>query len=183
MSLLLTETQSSHMKKTLLVQGPGDQAVQDIDGLPTQILEPEAVPVESHQNGVVKVESLVIQTPDWMRTKSAFENIGIKELKARSDIYPGMRLSFFGAGTPDNRLILEVVAPEDPTDDAVNTPAKVWGVTWQVQDDLSLARSVISPPAYLSDTRPAIQPSRLIATLKNVRDTRLAMAFISPKKK
>ena len=185
MQLLLREPEPSYPRKTLLIQGSSDISLQNIDGLPTQVLTPEShceeVPTDSHANLVVKAESLVIRSPDWARTKAAFESLGIKELKARTDIYPGLRLSFFGAGAPDNRLILELVAPEEPSVDAADIPAKLWGVTWQVEDDLSAARRAVSHPAFLTESRAAVQQGRMIATLKNMKDARLAMAFISPK--
>jgi len=177
MQLLLTDHHQGQ-KKTLLVQGNSELS---IDGMHTRIL-PQELPTGDmkHDNGVVKAESLVIQTPDWLRTKSAFESIGIKEVKARDDIYPGLRLSFFIAGTPDNRLILELVGPQEPDPDVADTPAKLWGITWQVQDDLTLARGAILAPASLSPSRTAVQPGRQIATLKNEKGAGLAMAFITP---
>ena len=187
LQVLLTDTSNDKFgaDKTLLLAGDRDlSGVCDIDGLQVSPM-PQELNINNrdlgHSNKVVRAEALVIRSPDWRRTKSAFEHLGIMEAKAREDIYPGLRLSFFRAGTPDQQLILELVAPlEAPESDATSMPAKLWGVTWQVKDDLAAARRAIMPPANLSSDRKAVQPGRKIATLKDAGATRLAMAFITP---
>ena len=182
--ILITDTgRSAPLKPALLLQGADSVNIPDIDGLQTRVLPTDVESDEKeevHENGVVRAESLVIKSPDWRRTKSALESIGIKEAKAREDIYPGLRLSFFLVGTPNQRLILEMVAPKDPEPGVGDQPAKIWGVTWQVKDDLTAARGALHLPASLSPSRAAVQAGRQIATLKNFKGTRLAMAFITP---
>merc|ERR550519_788281 len=114
MKLLLTDQSQTKVKKSLLATGKQVPRVTDIDGLTLKyidIIENMDTSAEEHRNKVVRAEAIVIRSPDYRRTKSAFESQGIMEINIRDDIYPGIRLSFFQAGTADNGLIIELVTP------------------------------------------------------------------------
>lgn len=152
--------------------------VSEVDGVPVVTDLPEVVPSDhvNHENQVVRVEALVIQSPDWERTTLALKSLGMSELNVRTDIYPNTRLSLFQAGTPTHPLTLELVAPLTP---ASSKPSLLWGVTWQVDDDLTSLRSSLTPPAQLSKTRAAVQQGRNITTLAKGHRAGLEMAFMT----
>jgi len=130
-----------------------------------------------HPNGVVRVDHVVMLTPDLDRTARELESQGFDLRRTREGATPGgsTRQAFFRAGEP----ILEVVlAPEgssvarDPAG-----PARLWGLAFSVDDIERTARSLGD---LLGAPRDAVQPGRRIATLRAQAGLGPAIAFMSP---
>ena len=98
----------------------------------------------------------------------------------RDDVYPGTRLSFFRVGSKGNRLTLELVAPLSKKPSKEEKPARIWGVTWLAGGGLDMVASALGGDFKLSQGKAAIQPRRMIATLRGDAGG-LAMAFMTPK--
>jgi hypothetical protein len=169
--------------------GPGPErgivawAVRDLgssalDGLPTTRSErPPPAAAEPHPNGALALDHLVAMSPALDRTVERLREAGFDLRRLREGETPGgsTRQAFFRMG----EVILEVVeAPEgtsirsDP-----NGPARLWGLAFVV-DDIEATAAALGP--LLGTPRPAVQPSRSIATLR--REARLgpAVAFMTP---
>jgi hypothetical protein len=130
-----------------------------------------------HPNGVVRIDHVVMLTPDLDRTVAELESQGFDLRRTREAPTPGgsTRQAFFRAGEP----ILEVVlAPEgssvarDPSG-----PARLWGLAFCVED---LGRTARSLGDLLGEPRDAVQPGRRIATLRGQAGLGPAIAFMSP---
>jgi hypothetical protein len=139
--------------------------------------EPSSDPGGPHPNGVVRVDHVVMLTPDLDRTVAELESQGFDLRRTREGPTPGgsMRQAFLRAGEP----ILEVVlAPEgssvarDP-----DGPARLWGLAFSVDD---LERTARSLGHLLGAPRDAVQPGRRIATLRADAGVGPAIAFMSP---
>jgi hypothetical protein len=139
--------------------------------------EPVAEAAGPHPNGVVRVDHVVMLTPDLDRTVGELESQGFDLRRRRDGPTPGgsTRQAFFRAGEP----ILEVVlAPEgssvarDPSG-----PARLWGLAFGVED---LDRTASSLGDLLGRPRDAVQPGRRIATLRGDAGLGPAIAFMSP---
>jgi hypothetical protein len=142
----------------------------EVDGLP--IASPAAVgPAErSHPNGAVRIDHLVVLTPDLERTTAALEGIGVERRRLReveTDASP-LRQGFFRLG----EVILEVVehANVDPG------PARFWGITFAVAD-LDAAAELLGEK--LGSVHDAVQPGRRIATVRREAGLALPVALIS----
>ena len=133
-----------------------------------------------HPNGVTRCDHIVVRSPDWARTASAFEKAGWQEALVRDDVYPGTRLSFFRVGSKGNSLTLELVAPLAKKPGKEEVPARIWGVTWVAGGGLEAVAAALGDNFHLSAGKPAIQPGRRIATLRGDAGG-LAMAFMTPK--
>jgi hypothetical protein len=142
----------------------------EVDGLP--VASPSgAEPAEPvHPNGVVRVDHLVVFTPELERTTAALEEIGIecrcvREVEADSS---PLRQGFCRLG----EVILEVVehAGVDPG------PARFWGITFAVAD-LDAAAELLGD--RLGSIRDAVQPGRRIATIRREAGLGLPVALIS----
>ena len=131
----------------------------------------------AHPNGAVRVDHVVLLSPDLDRTVAELESQGFDLRRTRDGPTPGgsTRQAFFRAGEP----ILEVVlAPEgssvarDPAG-----PARLWGLAFGVDD---LERTARSLGDLLGTPRDAVQPGRRIATLQAEAGLGPAIAFMSP---
>jgi catechol 2,3-dioxygenase-like lactoylglutathione lyase family enzyme len=129
-----------------------------------------------HPNGVVRIDHVVMLTPDLERTIAELQAQGFDLRRTRDGPTPGgsTRQAFFRAGEP----ILEVVlAPEgssvarDP-----DGPARLWGLAFGVEDLDATARSL---GHLLGSPRDAVQPGRRIATLRSTAGIGTAVAFMS----
>jgi hypothetical protein len=142
----------------------------EVDGLP--IASPAAGgPAErSHPNGAVRIDHLVVLTPDLKRTTAALEAIGVERRRLREVETDGspLRQGFFRLG----EVILEVVehARVDPG------PARFWGITFAVAD-LDAAAELLGEK--LGSVRDAVQPGRRIATVRREVGLGLPVALIS----
>jgi catechol 2,3-dioxygenase-like lactoylglutathione lyase family enzyme len=139
--------------------------------------EPAGEPAAPHPNGVVRVDHVVMLTPDLDRTVAELESEGFDLRRRRDGATPGgsTRQAFFRTGEP----ILEVVlAPEgssvarDP-----DGPARLWGLAFSVED---LDRTAATLGDLVGTPREAVQPGRRIATLRGAAGLGPAIAFMSP---
>jgi hypothetical protein len=129
-----------------------------------------------HPNGVVRVDHVVMLTPDLDRTVTDLESRGFDLRRTREGPTPGgsTHQVFFRAGEP----ILEVVlAPEgssvarDP-----DGPERLWGLAFTVED---LEHTADALGDLLGPPRDAVQPGRRIATLREAAGVGPAVAFMS----
>lgn len=135
-------------------------------------------PAPEHPNGVVRVDHVVMLSPDLDRTVGELESQGFDLRRRREGPTPGgsTRQAFFRAGEP----ILEVVqAPEgtsvarDPDGDA-----RLWGLAFLVEDMDGAARSLGD---LLGRPREAVQPGRRIATIRPEAGLGPAVALMTPR--
>ena len=149
----------------------------DLDGLPTapatargELLADSAsnAPRE-HRNGAVRVDHLVVFTPDLARTTAALEGAGMEVRRVREPDEPGppVRQAFFRLG----EVILEVV--ENPRAEG---PARFWGVTVAVAD---LERCAQLLGENLGEVHDAVQPGRRIATVRREAGLGVPVALIT----
>jgi hypothetical protein len=129
-----------------------------------------------HPNGAVRVDHVVMLSPDLDRTVAELESQGFDLRRRRERPTPGgsTRQAFFRAGEP----ILEVVqAPEgtsvgrDP-----GGPARLWGLAFVVED---MERTAQALGELLGRPRDAVQPGRRIATLRPEAGLGPAIAFMT----
>jgi hypothetical protein len=144
----------------------------EIDGLPLAAPADSPAPVESHPNGVVLIDHLVVLTPDLERTTAALAEIGLERRRVREVETEGggrLRQGFFRLG----EVILEVVAHARVD----QGPARFWGITFTIEDIDAAARLLGD---RLGSIRDAVQPGRRIATLRREAELGLPVALISP---
>lgn len=160
---------------------PSSEDPVSIDGISTSMVDPAPVdPAPSpHDNGVSRLDHVVINTDDLSRTIPALETAGF-EVRRHRDVpgsTPTRRQVFLWAGEP----ILEVVglaesmaAPGSGT----GGPARIWGLALTT-DDLDGAVERLGP--MVTTPKAAVQQGRRIATI----DTRglgigIALALMTP---
>lgn len=153
-----------------------DPSEDHIDGLPTTVLEePDPAPPGEHANGVLRLDHLVVSTPDLERTVAALARQGILERRRRPAGRPGGPPSvqvFFRLG----EAILELVGPPSPPEGGDPGPARFWGLAFTVSD-LDLTGSVLGE--RLRPAKAAVQPGRLIASLDRGAGSSVEMAFMT----
>mmetsp|Transcript_12064 Transcript_12064/g.14636 ORF Transcript_12064/g.14636 Transcript_12064/m.14636 type:complete len:230 (+) Transcript_12064:34-723(+) len=162
-----------------------DATTSSISGVETSVLpEREADEVETeeivHPNGVTTVDHLVLRTSDVQRTKAAFEKIGVPLRRETDEIYPGLVQLFY---RPADEVIIEVIGAKDASDESSSAEfvCTLWGVTFNVNDDLSTASSLLK--GRVSKVRKAKQKGRSIMTLRNSDNhpkLGLAVALMTP---
>lgn len=150
----------------------------DIDGLP--VLQPEVssinYPTGSESRtallGAVRIDHVVVATPDVDRTTAAFEAAGIRLRRERVGEEMGrpLRQAFFRLG----EVIAEVVGPPDgPAGDG---PSGFWGLVLVVSDLDAVAERMGN---RLGRVKPAVQPGRRIATVRGEAGLGLPVALLS----
>jgi hypothetical protein len=139
----------------------------------------EEPPVEAagpHPNGAVRVDHVVMLSPDLDRTVAELESQGFDLRRRREGPTPGgsTRQAFFRAGEP----ILEVVQAPEGTSVArdLESPARLWGLAFVVQD---MERTAEALGGLLGRPRDAVQPGRRIATLRPEAGLGPAIAFMT----
>jgi catechol 2,3-dioxygenase-like lactoylglutathione lyase family enzyme len=134
----------------------------------------EAAP--PHPNGAVRVDHVVMLTPDLDRSVAELESEGFDLRRRREGETPGgsTRQAFFRAGEP----ILEVVQAPEGTSVARDPggPARLWGLAFVVDDMDRTARELGD---LLGRPRDAVQPGRRIATLRSEAGLGPAIAFMT----
>jgi hypothetical protein len=163
--------------EVLLAFGPGEGVLGwrlagfegDVDGLPVAPPSEAGAAEDAHANGVIRVDHLVVFTPDLERTTAALEEIGVERRRVREVEADGsaLRQGFFRLG----EVILEVVehAEVEPG------PARFWGITFAVAD-LDAAADLLG--GRLGTVRDAVQPGRRIATVRHEAGLGLPVALI-----
>jgi catechol 2,3-dioxygenase-like lactoylglutathione lyase family enzyme len=127
-------------------------------------------------NGAVRVDHVVMLTPDLDRTVAELESQGFDLRRRREGPTPGgsTRQAFFRAGEP----ILEVVQAPEGTSVARDPagPSRLWGLAFRVEDMDHTAREL---GGLLGSPRAAVQPGRVIATLRPEAGLGPAIAFMT----
>jgi len=142
----------------------------DLDGLPTELNEEAPPQPASHPIGALRIDHIVVFTPELARTNAALEGAGLSLRRVREPEEPGppARQAFFRLG----EVILEVVeAPQ-----AGDGSARFWGLTLCVAD-LDACAALLGE--RLGEVRGAVQPGRRIATVRREAGLSLPVALIS----
>jgi catechol 2,3-dioxygenase-like lactoylglutathione lyase family enzyme len=130
-----------------------------------------------HPNGVVRIDHVVLMSPDLDRTVEELRADGFELRRIREGETPGgsTRQAFFRVGEP----ILEVVQAPEGTSVARNPdrPARLWGLAFLVED---LERTASTLGDLVGAPRDAVQPGRRIATLRPEAGLGPAIAFMTP---
>lgn len=155
---------------TLTGEGPAE-----LDGLPTRWAPGgSGPPPGSHPNTAVGVDHVVITTPDPARTWAALQGVGmvLRRERCAGTAERPLRQGFFRHG----EAIAEVVGPAEPSGAG---PAAFWGVTLTV-GDLDAASGLLGD--RLGPVRDAVQPGRLIATVRREAGlgVRVALMGVGP---
>jgi hypothetical protein len=130
---------------------------------------PPAAPA-SHPNGALRIDHVVVNTPNLRRTFGALERAGL-ELRRVRQHSDSVHQGFFRLG----EVILEVVGPPEPAGDG---PARFWGLVAVVPDVDALAAD--AKPGLLGEPRPAVQKGRRIVTVRQAAGLGVALAFLTP---
>lgn len=140
-----------------------------VDGLPVCDPLPEPAPV-AHPNGALRLDHVVVLTPDFDRTAAAFAAAGLEYRRVAGEA--GRRQGFRRLGP----AILEVVEVPELSPG----PARFWGLV-PVVEDLDALHALLGPE-LLGEPHAAVQPGRRIATVRRAAGLSLAMAFITPER-
>jgi catechol 2,3-dioxygenase-like lactoylglutathione lyase family enzyme len=139
--------------------------------------EPVAGEAPPHPNGVVRIDHVVLMSPDLDRTVAELRSEGFELRRIREGETPGgsTRQAFFRLGEP----ILEVVQAPEGTSVARNPdgPARLWGIAFLV-GDLDATGALLGE--LLGAPRDAVQTGRKIATLRAEAGLGPAIAFMTP---
>jgi catechol 2,3-dioxygenase-like lactoylglutathione lyase family enzyme len=132
----------------------------EIDGLATTASPHSDFPDSVvHPNHVVAIDHLVVLTPDLDRTIDALAEQGLELRRIREGPAGDgreVKQAFFRMA----EVILEVVATGRGGDE----PAQFWGLTF-LSDDLDATLTALGPER-VTEARPAVQPGRRIATVR-----------------
>jgi hypothetical protein len=144
----------------------------DVDGLPTRLVAETDAAGEppAHPNGALRLDHVVVFTPDLDRTFAALEAAGLELRRVRDAGTPEhpLRQGFYRLG----EVILEVVGDVEP-----EGPARFWGLVVVVSDLDALAQRLGDD---LGAPRDAVQPGQRIATLRESAGLGVPVAFMSP---
>jgi hypothetical protein len=139
--------------------------------------EPAGDAAPPHPNGAVRVDHVVMLSPDLDRTVAELGSDGFDLRRRREGDTPGgsTRQAFFRAGEP----ILEVVQAPEGTSVArdLDGPARLWGLAFLVED---MEETAAALGDLLGSPRDAVQPGRRIATLRPEAGLGPAVAFMTP---
>lgn len=145
------------------------ETVAAIDGLATEVVEPGPPIFVEHPSGAIGLDHVVITTDSLERTCGAIEATTGAPLRRVRETGE-MRQGFHRLGG----LIVEVVERAGlPTGSA-----SFWGLVINVEDlDGTVARL---GPDVIGAARPAVQPGRSIATVKESAGLGLPVALMTP---
>ena len=151
----------------------------DIDGLATRVVHGHMDgggpgPV-AHPNGALRIDHVVVLTPDIARTTASFEERGFEVRRVR-DIVQGrpLRQVFFRAG----EVIVEVVGPAEADPGVASEPSRFFGLAITVED---LDATALLLGDSLGRIKGAVQEGRRIATVGHkALGLSTAVAFMSP---
>jgi hypothetical protein len=150
----------------------------ELDGLPTTRSDrppPEETP--QHPNGVTAVDHVVAISPALDRTVASLQGAGLDLRRIREEPTPAgaPRQAFFRLGA----TILEVIqGPAEVSERrGGDRSAFFWGLAFVAPD---LDQTVARLGTRVGEIRPAIQPSRRIATLRRSAGLAIPVALITP---
>lgn len=143
----------------------------DVDGLRT-VPPPAPTLLADHPNGTVKIDHVVVMSPDPVRTIDALVKRGVEPRRQRqTEQYgPPFTQTFFRLGGP----VLEVIGPATP---AGPDSARFYGIAFTV-DDLDATAAFLGDD--LGPVKAAVQPGRRITTLLREAGAGVPLAFMSP---
>lgn len=156
-------------------------AAAELDGLPVVRSEDEpgadgsaSTVAPAHPNGVVRIDHLVVFTPDLDRTVAAGRAIGLDLRRIRDELAPAgsPRQAFFRLG----ELILEVAQAPPGSPLQRDSPARFYGLAFVVED---LEAAAASLGDLCGAPRDAVQPGRRIATAAKAAGLGPAVAFMT----
>lgn len=137
----------------------------DVDGVALRRGEPLAA--VDHPNACFELDHVVIVTPSIETTSAAFERVlGLPQRRIRET--PQVRQAFHRFD--DRGCIIELVERSD-----LDAPF-LWGAVVNTAD---LGASVACAPDLISVPKPAVQPGRLIATVRSAAGVGCALAVMS----
>ena len=142
----------------------------ELDGLATTDAPPEQLETAArHPNTAVRVDHLVVFTPELKRTIAAFEGagIGLRRIREPDEPGPPVRQAFFRLGEVICEVVENARAPEGP--------AVFWGITFAVAD-LDRCADLLGP--RMGEIHDAVQPGRRIATARRDANLAIPVAFI-----
>jgi hypothetical protein len=140
--------------------------VAEIDGLPTFEAAPSPHSA-AHPNGAIGLDHVVVATPDFDRAARALQDAGLPFRRVRDA--GSFRQGFRRLGP----AILEVVEAQQ----APPGPARFWGLVVIVSDLEALSTRLTDD---LGEIKPAVQPGRHIATLRDSAGLTTKVAFMDP---
>jgi hypothetical protein len=151
-----------------------DVATADLDGLPTAISEEPPDAPDEHPNGCVRIDHIVIFTPDLERTIGSLGDagIGVRRVRDAGTAESPVRQGFFRLG--------EVILEADEHDGSRAKPdasATFWGLAFVVPDLDALAELLGD---RIGSAREAVQPGWRIATLRRAAGLSVPVAFMTP---
>jgi hypothetical protein len=163
---------------TLVLTGAGgglrswtlrDAGSTQLDGLDTTASDAAVPAAREHPNGAIRIDHVVVNTPDLARTFAALSEAGI-ELRRVREHSDTMHQGFFRMG----EVILEVVGPPEP---AGAEPARFWGLVAVVPDVDELVSG--AEPGLFGEPRAAVQQGRRIVTVAREAGLTVPFAFLS----
>jgi hypothetical protein len=147
-----------------------------LDGLATTVSSsPERDPAAPHPNGVTAIDHVVAFCPDLDRTVDALEGAGLDLRRIRDEPTPAgaPRQAFFRLG----EVILECIQmPDSPELDRTRS-ARLWGLAVRTSD-MDLTAAMLGE--RVGRPRVAVQPGRMIATLRTEAGSSVPLAFMTP---
>ena len=157
-----------------LVSTFGDVGNVVIDGLDTCLVPVSAAATDQaaqDEFGATLIDHVVVMTPSLDRTCGAIAEVTGAPLKRIREVGRGVRQGFHRLG----EVIVEVVERPDILAD---TPACFWGLVLIV-DDLPRVADRLGP-SVMGPVKAAVQPGRLIATVRDEAGLGLPVALMSP---
>jgi hypothetical protein len=140
-----------------------------LDGLETAVSDTGPPAPATHPNGAVRIDHVVVNTPDLQRTFAALQDAGL-DLRRTREHSETLHQGFFRLG----EVILEVVGPPAPTGDG---PARFWGLVAVVEDVDALAAGAAE--GLFGEPRAAVQEGRRIVTVRREAGLSVALAFLT----
>jgi hypothetical protein len=135
----------------------------EIDGLPTASIPPPSTPrPATHPNGATGIDHVFDRTADALRTATL-------PLRRIREAPGGFRQGFRRLGPAILELVEAKAAPPGP--------ARFWGLVVVVDDLDALKRRLTD---RLGDIKPAVQPGRHIATVRDHAELGQKLAFMDP---
>ena len=150
----------------------GNGEVAPIDGLRTAAVPPSTPVLVEHAIGAIGLDHVVVTTDDLQRTCAAIESATgspLRRVREVGEIRQGFHRLGGGGG-----LIVEVVERRG----LPKGPAWFWGLVINVED-LDAAAEHIGPDGIGAVT-PAVQPGRMIATVRPALGLGVPVALMTP---
>lgn len=153
------------------------QGTDALDGLATtwdRDTNAVALAPPAHANDALRIDHVVVFTPDLARTTTALAAAGMDLRRTRDAGTPEhpMRQAFYRLG----EVILEVVG--DIADRGPDAAAWFWGLVVVVPDVDALAQRL--GPELVGAPKDAVQPGRRIATVRREAGLTVPLAFLTP---